>query len=130
MFVKPFLSTEVGRLMSYGARIASSFNSTVRPFRVYVDNASTLKFKEVRRPSTGVFDFRYERPTRGTFVFVTSTGVAGPNMHNNAVPIIRTITDEGFVSFGLYACRPNDISPLCNVRVRLKTQISNVGAET
>ena len=24
------------------------------------------------------------------------------------------------VSFGLYACRPNDISPLCNVRVRLK----------
>src|SRR5262245_39805055 len=110
MFVKPFLSTEVGRLMSYGARIASSLNSTVRPFRVYVDNASTLKFKEVRRPSTGVFDFRYERPTRGTFVFVTSTGVAGPNMHNNAVSIIRTITDEGFVS-----------CPLCNVRFRLKT---------
>jgi len=25
------------------------------------------------------------------------------------------------VLFGLYACRPNDISPLCNVRVPLKT---------
>jgi hypothetical protein len=24
-------------------------------------------------------------------------------------------------SFGLYACRPNDIGPLCNVRVPLKT---------
>jgi hypothetical protein len=24
-------------------------------------------------------------------------------------------------SFGLYACRPNGISPLCNVRVPLKT---------
>src|SRR5262245_17519757 len=119
MFVKPFLSTEVGRLMSYGARIASSFNSTVRPFS-YVDNASTLNLRRCADHQLAYLILGTK--DRGTFVFVTSTGVAGPNMHNNAVPIIRTITDEGFVSFGLYACRPNDISPLCNVRVRLKTE--------
>jgi len=44
-------------------------------------------------------------------------------------PATRGITDRSPLpnhgmsrgSFGLYARRPNDISPLCNVRVPLKT---------